>query len=463
MLVSLACSGYARRAQLQSVRDVPMHASAETALASAGNSLAEFLLALSSPSTFNPPSVATRTQPLVMDGLSRRTLVQTATAGAGAASLASFPSVAKAEKDYGVGFTDEDLGTAKGISGDFSLGDEDWELIQLEYDAEDGAPLIFDIGFDSKPREDGKPPRGVLVGSQTSFYTSEDGGNTWKRRIFDFDEDEENYRFNSVGWKDGEGWVTGKPRIMLHTRDGGLNWEKLNLNPKLPGDPTLVTATGNAEAWMATSTGAIYKTTNAGRNFIAQVSETIDATLNRVSNQGVQGGSFYTGTIQAINRDDEGNYVAVPNRGNFYLTWAPGNDYWTPHNRMDSRRISQMGFIQNSQNKGMWMTSAGGGISVLPGDKVDTNLVDMPFQRLKNVRAGGVGVLDIIYLKDGKTAFAVGGSGLLLKSTDGGNKWTKNENIDRLPANLYKIKEAGGSLYALGSNGIVLKYKKSLA
>ena len=41
-----------------------------------------------------------------------------------------------------------------------------------------------------------------------------------------------------VSFKDGEGWIVGKPAILLHTRDGGDSWERVPLSPKLPGDPS---------------------------------------------------------------------------------------------------------------------------------------------------------------------------------------------------------------------------------
>ena len=39
-----------------------------------------------------------------------------------------------------------------------------------------------------------------------------------------------------VSFKDGEAWVIGKPAILLHSKDGGKNWERVPLSPKLPGE-----------------------------------------------------------------------------------------------------------------------------------------------------------------------------------------------------------------------------------
>ena len=109
-----------------------------------------------------------------------------------------------------------------------------------------------------------------------------------------------------MSFKDNEGWVIGKPAILLHTADGGKTWERVPLSPKLPGEPSSVKAFGANKAEMTTTAGAVYVTTNAGRNWKAQVKETIDATLNRISSSGVSGASYFTGNIISVVRDVSG-------------------------------------------------------------------------------------------------------------------------------------------------------------
>ena len=50
------------------------------------------------------------------------------------------------------------------------------------------------------------------------------------------------HRFTSISFSGSEGWIVGKPAILLHTTDGGANWERIPLSAKLPGNPVLVKA-----------------------------------------------------------------------------------------------------------------------------------------------------------------------------------------------------------------------------
>ncbi len=80
---------------------------------------------------------------------------------------------------------------------------------------------------------------GYVVGAKGTFLETIDGGLTWLPRSFtNLDAEEEiTYRFEKVSFKDNEVWVIGKPSILLHSKDGGKNWERVPLSPKLPGLP----------------------------------------------------------------------------------------------------------------------------------------------------------------------------------------------------------------------------------
>ena len=309
-----------------------------------------------------------------------------------------------------------------------------------------------------------------------------------------------------MSFKDNEGWVIGKPAILLHTADGGKTWERVPLSPKLPGEPSSVKAFGANKAEMTTTAGAVYVTTNAGRNWKAQVKETIDATLNRISSSGVSGASYFTGNIISVVRDVSGvrarappaarrrregrarqrararapppiarsllsrlasrargarfsragAYLAISSRGNFYLTWSPGQDFWVPHNRGTPRRIQNMGFINNDQKQGLWMTLNGGQMALAKAG-TDLSAETPPFEPVK-INSGGYGLIDVAY-RDEKEAWACGGGGTLFKSVDGGQTWKFNNAADAIPGNLYQIEFFGPNTgFALGSDGVLLRY-----
>ena len=267
------------------------------------------------------------------------------------------------------------------------------------------------------------------------------------------------YRFTVVSFTNGEGWVLGKPSLMLHTKDGGKSWERIPLSPKLPGEPTSILSLGPGKAEMTTSSGAVYVTENAGRNWKAQVKETIDATLNRISSSGVSGASYFTGSIINQVRDDAGSYLAVSSRGNFFLTWEPGQDFWIPHNRGTPRRIQNMGFVEGDINKGLWMTLNGGKLFVAKGEPDLTS--DMFGFDEANIKTAGYGITDVAW-KDKNEVWAVGGSNTMYVSKDGGKNFSFDKSANDIPGNLYNVKffkEYGNNGFALGSNGLLLKYQ----
>jgi photosystem II stability/assembly factor-like uncharacterized protein len=262
-----------------------------------------------------------------------------------------------------------------------------------------------------------------------------------------------------VSFKDGEGWVLGKPTLLLHTKDGGKSWERIPLSPKLPGEPASIVALGPSKAEMITTTGAIYTTENAGRNWKAQVKETIDATLNRVSSSGVSGASYFAGQIVNQVRDDDGAYLAVSSRGNFFLTWEPGQDFWFPHNRGTPRRIQNMGFVEGDINKGLWMTLNGGKLFISP-QQVDLSKDTFDFNEA-DIKTGGYGITDVAW-RNANEVWAVGGSNTMYVSFDGGKKFSFDKSANDFPGNLYKVKffkEYGNMGWALGSNGVLMRYQ----
>lgn len=336
-----------------------------------------------------------------------------------------------------------------GVSIANAASNKQWKQIKVPFE-----DTIYDIDFDS-------PSHGYIVGARGSFAETNDGGNTWEPRSFsNLDAEEEiTYRFTVVSFQNGEGWVLGKPTLLLHTKDSGKSWERIPLSPKLPGEPTGILATGPNQAEMITSSGAVYTTENAGRNWKAQVKETIDATLNRISSSGVSGASYFTGSIVNEQRDSRGAYLAVSSRGNFFLTWEPGQDFWIPHNRGTPRRIQNMGFVRGDIKNGLWMTLNGGKLLVTSSPNVDLTGEDFPFAEA-NIKTGGYGITDVAWRNE-KEVWAVGGSNTMFVSNDNGKNFVFDGSANDIPGNLYNVKffpEFGNAGWALGSNGLLLKY-----
>ncbi len=48
------------------------------------------------------------------------------------------------------------------------------------------------------------------------------------------------HALQSISFNGSEGWIVGKPAILLHTTDGGKNWERIPLSSKLPGEHAII-------------------------------------------------------------------------------------------------------------------------------------------------------------------------------------------------------------------------------
>ncbi|CAK0849501.1 unnamed protein product, partial [Prorocentrum cordatum] len=231
---------------------------------------------------------------------------------------------------------------------------------------------------------------------------------------------------------------------------------------KLPGEPKLILTKGPGSAEMATSSGAVYTTENDGRNWTSKVKETVDATLNRVSSSGVKGASYFTGSVKGIKRSDAGQYLAVAQRGNFYLTFSEGEDRWVPHNRISARRIQAMGFRSDNNTKtspGVWMSLNGGYLTQATNQQyAEMTAETKDLFDFSKIRTGGIGIIDLAF-RTATEGWAVGGSGVIYYTIDAGKTWGFDTSGSELPCNLYNVKffEKGKVGYMIGSQGILLR------
>lgn len=150
-----------------------------------------------------------------------------------------------------------------------------------------------------------------------------------------------------------------------------------------------------------------------------------------------------------MNRGFHGQYVAVSSRGNFFMTWLPGDINWEPHNRPKGRRVQNMGW---SPDNTLWLSSRGGELllGVVQGITED-------FFTTK-LQSRGFGILDVGF-QSSVVGYTCGGSGSLYKSGDCGKTWKRDKSIDKLAGNLYSIKflsENNG--FVLGNDAILLRF-----
>jgi photosystem II stability/assembly factor-like uncharacterized protein len=97
---------------------------------------------------------------------------------------------------------------------------------------------------------------GFLLGTRQTILETKDGGNTWFPRSIPSAEDEDfNYRFNSVSFQGKEGWIIGKPAILLHTSDAGGSWERIPLSAQLPGNMVIKTCFAFASCLITKTVG----------------------------------------------------------------------------------------------------------------------------------------------------------------------------------------------------------------
>ncbi|NJM21911.1 MAG: photosynthesis system II assembly factor Ycf48 [Richelia sp. SM1_7_0] len=304
-----------------------------------------------------------------------------------------------------------------------SMSYNPWEPISIPTDAK-----LFDIAFTDNPNH------GFIVGGKAALLETQDGGETWKPITLELGD--ENYRFNAIDFAGSEGWIAVEPSTLLHTNDEGKTWSSIPLSEKLPGNPVSIVALGENTAEMATDVGAIYKTTDGGKNWKAQVAESV-------------------GVVRNIERSEDGRYIAVSGKGNFYSTWEPGQNAWVQHNRNSSRKVENMGFAQNGQ---MWMLARGGQIQFSePNDS--EQWLEAQYPELST----SWGLLDLAY-RTPSEIWVSGGSANLLRSTDGGLTWEKDRDVEDVATNFYKIVFLSPKKgFVIGDRGFLLKYQPDIA
>ena len=265
---------------------------------------------------------------------------------------------------------------------------------------------------------------------------SNDGGKSWEKRSLDITA-EENFRLLDIDFRGSEGWLIGQPSLVMHTIDEGKNWTRLSLG-KLPGQPFLVSTLDDGVAELATTSAAIYVTSNSGETWEAKVADPSE-----------QGG------IRDLRRTSDGDYVSVSSLGNFFSTLENGSDTWIAHQRASSKRVQSIGFNPKGN---LWMLSRGAEIR-FNEDSNDLESWTKPIVPILN----GYNYLDMGWDPEGNI-WAGGGNGTLIVSKDDGKTWDSDPVASNLPTNFIKIQflekdELGDKKgFILGERGYILRW-----
>jgi photosystem II stability/assembly factor-like uncharacterized protein len=123
---------------------------------------------------------------------------------------------------------------------------------------------------------------GFIVGDVGAFIKTTDGGNTWQ--YSDLNKDGEYLNFSSVFFTDSlKGWITASSSsineypygdLILKTIDGGDNWTIVDSNKWGVNNNVAqlfkVRFSDKSDGWIVGQFGVIYRTTDAGNNWISQ-------------------------------------------------------------------------------------------------------------------------------------------------------------------------------------------------
>ncbi|KAJ0966842.1 hypothetical protein J5N97_023759 [Dioscorea zingiberensis] len=101
---------------------------------------------------------------------------------------------------------------------------------------------------------------------------------------------------------------------------------------------------------------------------------------------------------------------------------------------------------------GLWLLVLDGGLFLSKGTGISEDFEEIP------VQSCGFRILDVGYLSQDE-AWASGGCGILLRTSNGGKTWTRGKAADNIAANLYSVKFIDDNKgFVLGNDGVLLRY-----
>ncbi|HET6351713.1 MAG TPA: YCF48-related protein [Coriobacteriia bacterium] len=220
------------------------------------------------------------------------------------------------------------------------------------------------------------------------------------------------------------GWAAGSAGSMLYTADAGQTWARLRTgtNSNLAAVSMSTTTTG----WAVGDNGTIRKTTDGGLTWTAQTSG-VSTALDSVASAGVSRAVAAGAGVVRYTTNGGTSWTAASTLPTTTVTglWMTGpNTVWASSTRSGANSV-------------LW-TSANGGSTW-------TSRVATPTANLWDVN-----------FVDATTGFAVGDSGVVLRTTDAGATWVRRSTPTTATLNAVRFRDASNGV-VVGANGTVLR------
>jgi photosystem II stability/assembly factor-like uncharacterized protein len=260
---------------------------------------------------------------------------------------------------------------------------------------------------------------GWIIGDKGQLFKTTNGGISWTLQSLNSDVNLKSIFFTSSQ----NGWIAGEQGALFSTTNGGTTWSKVVI-PGVSGTLTSISFFSATHGWICGYQGTIIATTNGG------------ATWN-VQNSGG------TGNLHSIHALSQTNVVATGATWDYVVTTDGGNN-WT----------YTEGFAPENHHSIFFSDAANG---VLVGDFGKIQYSDdggIFWNNAISNPLSAVSFLSVTMFQ--QKAWAVGASGAIVFSNDGGANWIQqNSGTNVTLRSVFAVNDQ--VLFALGDEGVIVK------
>jgi photosystem II stability/assembly factor-like uncharacterized protein len=268
---------------------------------------------------------------------------------------------------------------------------------------------------------------GWAVGNAGTIIKTNDGGAKWTAQTSGTGE-----HLYSVDFIDDQvGWAVGNAGTILKTNDGGAKW-----TAQASGTVNQLHSVdfrADQVGWAVGNAGTILKTNDGGAEWAPEFSDTRN--------------SLYSVVVSPKSVYDFGVLACAVGQNGFYLFNITGEAGWT--------RATENITIPHLQDVKMSLGKNGGAKVIAVGD--GGTILQLNVLPEKQAAASGTDEgLRSVSLIGGQVGWAVGQSGTVLTTSDGGATWTAQTSGTLFSLNDVHFIDARTG-WAVGANGTILK------